>query len=134
MGGGRAVEVVAAHRALEALPLGSADHVNPLAGGKEVHAGIFSTFSRQFGSFHAEFLEELGGLDAQFLEVAGLRLGHAAFLLRIKGNLNGVVAILVFRFDLGEGVALYVNDGHGHHSAGFLVKQTGHTDLFSDKS
>ena len=79
-------------------------------------------------------VQAFGGLDAQFFKVAGLRLGHAAFLLRIKGNLNGIVAILVFRFDLGEGVALYVNDGHRHHSAGFLVKQTGHTDLFSDKS
>ena len=69
-----------------------------------------------------------------FLKVAGLRLSHTAFLLRIKGNLNGIVAIFVFRFDLGKVLPLDVNDGHGHHSAGFLVKQTGHTDLFSDKS
>ena len=66
--------------------------------------------------------------------MAGLGLGHAAFLLRIKSNLDSIVAILVFRFNLSEGVALDVNDGHGNHSAGFLVKQTGHTDLFSDKS
>lgn len=65
--------------------------------------GSSAAFGRQFGSFHAEFLEELGGLNAQFLEVAGLRLSHTAFLLRIKGNLNGIVAIFVFRFDLGEG-------------------------------
>lgn len=97
------MEVVAAHCTLESLALRSADHVNPLAGGKEIHAGIFGAFGRQFGSFHAEFLEELGGLNAQFLEVAGLRLSHTAFLLRIKGNLNGIVAIFVFRFDLGEG-------------------------------
>lgn len=122
------------HRPLEPFAFGSADHIHPLSGGKEIHTGIFCAFSRQFGCFYAEFLEEFGRLDAQFLEVAGLRLGHAAFLLRIKSNLDSIVAILVFRFNLSEGVALDVNDGHGNHSAGFLVKQTGHTDLFSDKS
>ena len=129
-----AAGVVAAHRALEPLAFGSADHIDPLSGGKEIHAGIFSAFSRQFRRFYAEFLEEFGGLDAQFFKVAGLRLGHAAFLLRIKSDLDSIVAVLLFRFNLSEGVAFDVNDGHGHHSAGFLVKQAGHTDLFSDKS
>ncbi|WP_256151176.1 hypothetical protein, partial [Akkermansia muciniphila] len=72
----------------------------------EIHTGIFCAYSRQFGCFYEEFLEEIGRLDAQFLEVAGLRLGHAAFLLRIKSNLDSIVAILVFRFNLREGVAL----------------------------
>ena len=64
-----------------------------------------ATNSESFTVVQAEFPQTATGFYTSFGEVASFRLGHTAGFFGASGNLNSVVAVGFYRFDLSYTVS-----------------------------
>jgi hypothetical protein len=104
--------------------------IHELAGG-ELLDGDDVADLRLDGGGLADLVEVAVGGDSGLAEVAHLAVGEAALLLRAEGDLDGVVAVLLLRLDLGHGAGARLDDGHGHEDV-VPVVDLGHADFLSE--
>eukprot|EP01092_Planopodium_desertum_P015021 TRINITY_DN775_c0_g1_i2.p1 TRINITY_DN775_c0_g1~~TRINITY_DN775_c0_g1_i2.p1 ORF type:complete len:445 (-),score=113.28 TRINITY_DN775_c0_g1_i2:147-1481(-) len=125
-------EIPALHTASKTLTQGRALHVHELAG-NEMIRGQLSTNLDQVGGSDAELDELLLRLDLGLGEHLTLGLGDVLHLGLDGAELEGRVAILLFRL-VGDDLDL-VQLQHSHRHALTLVgEDAGHADLLRDQS
>ena len=122
---------VALDNALEAVALAGAGHVHVVAGGEDV-GGEHVAHLILGAVLQGELLQNLLVLgEAGLFLVADLGLGKLALRNLLKPQLNGLVAILLGGLLLHHGAGAGLDQGDGHHPAGF-IEDLGHADLFAD--
>ena len=127
----QAAGTVALDNALVAVALADAGHVHEVAGGEHVSVQLVADLVLA-AILQRELLEHLLELlDAGLLLVAQLGLGELALGDGLITQLNGVVAILLGGLLLHHGAGAGLDQGDGHHMAGF-IEDLGHADLFAD--
>ncbi len=113
-------KTMALHHAFKAAAFGDADGVNEIAGRKQRRADDVAGL--HFLGEIAEFADAFHRRAVLFFDVAEQRLRQALFLLVVKAELNGIVAVLArLRFDLQHAVRSGEHDRHGDDVAGRVI-------------
>ena len=92
-----------------------------------------ATNSESFTVVQAEFPQTAASFYTSFSEVASFRLGYAASFLGASGNLNSVVAVGFYRFDLSNTVSFNFDNGYGDRNAIFS-EDASHTHFATYKT
>ena len=69
-------------------------------------------------------------LNACLPEVTHLGLGDEFFADGLECHLNGIVAVVLNRFNLSDGAGSCQNNGHGDHRS-VLTEKLSHADFFT---
>ena len=121
---------MALHPALEALALGVADDVHFFPGLKNIDGDLIARLRRLIG-VDPEFAQVAERREGGLLQVAELAGGQPFALAFGKPELNGGIAFLFLRPDLGNKTRPSFNDGDRDHASG-IVKYLGHAQFFPD--
>src|SRR5207342_3699738 len=134
VGGVAHLEVPALDRALEALALGDALHVDDLADAEDVRLDLAADLEvAQFLGFDAELPEATAAFDLRLGVVPGERLRQQRGALGAGGHLHGAVAVGFLGLDLGDAVGRSLDDGDGHAAAVFH-EEAAHAGLAANDS
>ncbi len=120
VGGAKTAKAVALHGARKALTLGNAGDINELARNEMARGNLRADIDKIVGA-DAE-LDQLGlGFDIGDGEVTAHSLGRVLDLGDAGAELDGCVAVLLFR-TLGHHLAVFQpQNGHGHMLSGVVV-------------
>src|SRR5690349_52301 len=104
-----------ANDTFKATAFGYANSVHIVAWGEEGRADDVAGL-HFFGEV-AKFLDPLHRHAAEFFDVAEQRFGDSLFLLIVKTELNGIVAVTLLRFALEHAIRPGENNGHRRNNA-----------------
>jgi hypothetical protein len=111
---------MALHNTFKTTALHHADGVHKIAGGEQRNADDIAGF-HVFGEI-TKFLDAFDRRAILLLDMAEKRLGQALFLLVVKAELHGIVAIFArLSFDLQHAVGASQHDRDGNDFAGSVI-------------
>lgn len=113
--------------ACKSLTLAGAGHIDLVAGGKGVcFDNVADSVLCAIVEF--EFFNVAVSLNACLPEVTHLGLGDEFFADGLECHLNGIVAVVLNRFNLSDGAGSCQNNGHGDHRS-VLTEKLSHADF-----
>ncbi|AZU46568.1 hypothetical protein C3B79_0772 [Aeromonas hydrophila] len=125
-------EVPALNSTGKTFTLGCAGNVYQLNVSEKIYFQL-ATNSESFTVVQAEFPQTATGFYTSFGEVASFRLGYTAGFLGASGNLNSVVAVGFYRFDLSYTVSFNFDNSHRDRNAIFS-EDASHTHFATYKT